>query len=134
MIFTLILTLSLIIGTVIASFIAIRDEEYGNCVILFFLLAIEGICLFANIDAIKKDNKQVIEYRFPSAHYKIETVVTKTSVMIDDSTSVEKNDTTFVVTGVEPIIMGGYNYDKEFYTLEEYSKPLKSKEKKYVKD
>lgn len=134
MLFVLILTSMLIIVTVIAFGLAIRDEEYGRCVVFFFALAAEALLFFADVDAIKKDNKQVVEYHFPSAHYKIETVVTKTSVMINDSTSLEKNDTTFVITGVEPIVMEGNNYYREFYTLEEYSKPLKSKETKYVKD
>lgn len=132
--FILILTSLLIIATVIAFGLAIRDEEYGKCVIFFFALALEAVLFFADADAIKKDNKQVVEYHFPAAHYKIETVVTKTSVMVNDSTSVEKNDTTFVITGVEPIVMEDNNYHREIYTLEEYNKPLKSKEKKYVKD
>lgn len=134
MIIYFILTILVLICLVIGVISTIRDGEYGAAIFcgLFTIFVIIMLC--ALIDAETQGNKQVVERYFPAEHYKMEVVVTESRTVINDSTTIVKTDTTYVITGVEQIVGGSENYDSEYVGLSEYEKPLKSTERKYVKN
>ena len=68
------------------------------------------------IDANSKNNEALTEYRFPAAHYKLETMVTvkRCTVYVNGVETVgEERDTTYVLTGIEPIILENNHYDRK---------------------
>jgi len=68
-------------------------------------------------------NEQVIEYYFPADHYKFEQIVKVTnekSVIGSDTLVTTKCDTTYRITGVEPIVWDENHYNRKAYSIKEY--------------
>ena len=115
MIFALIISLLLCISCLIWTIIAIKDREFGPAIFMFFFTFVTGVLVAVVIDAICKDNKQMIEYRFSAEHYKFqeEVSVSRKTIYINGVEAVEESrDTTYVLTGIEPIIIDNNNYER----------------------
>ena len=115
MIFALIISLLLCITCIIGTIIAIKDREFGAVVFTLFLTLSTGVIVAVVIDAMCKDNKQMIEYRFSAEHYKFqeEVSVSRKTIYINGVEAVEESrDTTYVLTGIEPIIIDNNNYER----------------------
>lgn len=68
-------------------------------------------------------NEQVVEYSFPADHYKFEQIVNVTNektVVGSDTLVTTKCDTTYRITGIEPIVGAETNFITKRYTKEEY--------------
>lgn len=68
-------------------------------------------------------NEQVVEYYFSADHYKFEQIVKVTSeksIIGSDTLVTTKCDTTYRITGVEPILWDENHYDRKYYSIEEY--------------
>lgn len=115
MIALFIILILLMAGCIAGLVYAIKDHEIGAT--LWFGICV-GLCLFtewAILDAKSKNNEILMEYRFPADHYKLETVVTvnkRTVYMNGVETACEERDTTYVLTGIEPIILENNHYDR----------------------
>ena len=97
-------------------FWAIADREWSAVLWCGFCSVAFGGFLFAEIDALRKGNEQVVEYRFSTDHYKVamEVVSTSKTVYIDGvETIAETRDTTYIITGVEPIVIKNNNYERK---------------------
>ena len=115
MIFALIIGLLLCISCLIWTIIAIKDREFGPAIFMFFFTFVTGVLVAVVIDAMCKDNKQMIEYRFSAEHYKFqeEVSVSRKTIYINGVEAVEESrDTTYVLTGIEPIIIDNNNYER----------------------
>lgn len=80
-----------------------KGYSTGVCCLLFALLPALWI-----ISVVSNNGKtREVEYRFPAADYKFSTEITITAekkVVGNDTVIVVSNDTTYVLTGNEPII------------------------------
>lgn len=116
MIAVFVILLLMIVGCVAGVVYAIKDREIGAAIWLGFLVS---LCIFLEItilDAKSKNNEALTEYRFPAAHYKLETVVTvkRCTVYVNGVETVgEERDTTYVLTGIEPILLENNHYDRK---------------------
>ena len=116
-IFYLILFTLFIICCLIGTIVSIRDGEWGAAIFALLLGLFSSILLFADIDAIRRDNTQTIEYYFPADHYTFEQVITETSetkYVGADTLVVVKRDTTYKLAGQDPIIGGNNHFDRKF--------------------
>ena len=116
-IFFLILFAFFTIFCLIGCIVSLRDGEWGMAIFAFLLSLFSSILLCADIDAIKKDNTQTVEYYFPADHYTFEQVITETSetkYVGADTLVVVKRDTTYKLVGQDPII-GSSKYVKREY-------------------
>ena len=115
MIFALIIGLLLCISGLIGTIISIKDGEFGAAIFSFFFTFLAGVIVAVVIDAMCKDNKQMIEYRFSAEHYKFqeEVSISRKIIYINGVEAVEESrDTTYVLTGIEPIIIDNNNYER----------------------
>ena len=123
MIFCFILLILLILLHLFGMFVTFKDEEYGGTLFLCLMMALCVFTLLGVIDTMKRQNEQVIEYYFPADHYKFEEIVTirnEKTVISSDTLVTTKCDTTYRITGVEPIMWKNKHYDRKYYTKEEY--------------
>lgn len=123
MIFCFILLIFLTIFQLFGIFGTFRDKEYGGTVFFCLMTVLCVIMLCGIIDAMKRQNEQVVEYYFPADHYKIEQIVTvrnEKSAIGSDTLVTTKCDTTYRITGIEPIVWKNNHYDRKYYTKEEY--------------
>lgn len=81
----------------------IAEESVAHFVMVF-LTFIMGAVLWTDIHACRVGNREVVSYSFPAETYKLEMVVTETVTNINGEAGVVKKDTTYVLTGVEPIV------------------------------
>ena len=95
----------LLLTLIILGIISFWHKGYsaGVCCLLFALLPAAWI-----ISVVSNNGKtREVEYRFPAADYKFSTEITITAekkVVGNDTVIVVSNDTTYVLTGNEPII------------------------------
>lgn len=123
MIFCFILLILLTIFQLFGIFGTFRDKEYGGTVFFCLMTILCMIMLFGLIDAMKRQNEQIVEYYFPADHYKLEQIVTirnEKSAIGSDTLVTTKCDTTYRITGIEPIVWKNNHYDRKYYTKEEY--------------
>lgn len=123
MIFCFILLIFLTILQLFGIFGTFRDKEYGGTVFFCLMTVLCVIMLCGIIDAMKRQNEQVVEYYFPADHYKIEQIVTVRNEKSDIGSNTlvtTKCDTTYRITGIEPIVWKNNHYDRKYYTKEEY--------------
>lgn len=116
-IFYLISLVFFIILCLVGIIVSIRDGEWGAAVFAFLLSLILSILLFADIDAIRRDNTQTVEYYFPADHYAFEQVITETSetkYIGNDTLVVVKRDTTYKLVGQDPIIGGDKHFNRKY--------------------
>ena len=117
LIFYLVVTCCAVICCAIGIVISIRDGEWGSACFAFFLGVISSILLYADIDAIRRDNIQTVEYYFPADHYTFEQIITETNetkYVGNDTLVVVKRDTTYKLVGQDPIIGGSNNFKREY--------------------
>ena len=85
----------------------------------FFLVLcsiVTGLLEWVLIDAATKGNQQVVEYSFPASHYTFDKKITVTynAVVVNGVELIEEErDTTYVLTGFEPIVNEGPNYQRK---------------------
>ena len=116
-IFYLVLFILFIIICFIGVIASVRDGEWGSAIFALLLGLLSSILLFADIDAIRRDNTQNIEYYFPAKHYNFEQVITETSetkYIGADTLVVVKRDTTYKLVGQDPIIGGNYHFNRKY--------------------
>jgi uncharacterized membrane protein len=116
-IFCLILLVCFIILCLIGVIVSIRDGEWGVTVFAFLLGLFLSILLFADIDAIRRDNTRTVEYYFPADHYTFEQIITETSetkYIGNDTLVVVKRDTTYKLVGQDPIIGGDNHFNRKY--------------------
>ena len=85
---------------------AIFMGEGFEAITMFFLTLCCGVVHFGLVDAQKRGNRESVTYSFPAENYKMEMVVNDktTTVFVDGvETEATKKDTTYVITGIEPI-------------------------------
>ena len=104
MIARFVITIVLLIGCVMGFIFAIREEESGWAFLLGTCVFIEGLLLAVLIDAAKRGNRETAVYSFPAETYKFEMVVSETITSNGSTDTVTKKDTTYVLTGIEPIM------------------------------
>ena len=116
MIGTLVLCIFLTQVCLIGTVCAFRDSEIVPGIFLFFMTVLNGFLVGVVIDSMCKGNEQLVEYRFPADHYKIETEVTvshRTVYLNGEEVIAEDRDTTYVLTGAEPILIENPNYKRK---------------------
>ena len=116
-IFYLVLFILFTIICFIGVIASIRDGEWGTAIFALILGLLSSILLFADIDAIRRDNTQTVEYYFPADHYTFEQVITETSetkYVGADTLVVVKRDTTYKLVGQDPIIGGSNHFDRKY--------------------
>jgi hypothetical protein len=117
LIFYLVISCCAVIFCSIGVVASIRDGEWGLACFLFFLGVISSILLYADIDAIRRDNIQTIEYYFPADHYTFEQIITETNetkYVGADTLVVVKRDTTYKLVGQDPIIGDSDHFKREY--------------------
>ena len=121
MIASIVMGTLLIIACIVGIVMAIADGEHGAVIICVCGLLLGGLITWSGIDACKEGNQENVELRFPSEHYTLSTEVTVTErvVIIDgESTIITTRDTTYVITGIEPIF-GCNNYERKVSRITE---------------
>lgn len=107
----ILLTLLCLIGMVSAF----RDSDIGPGIWLLVMAAICGLLSGVVIDSMCKGNEELVEYRFPADHYKFETEVTvshRTVYLEGEEVIAEDRDTTYILTGIEPIVLHDNHYKR----------------------
>ena len=116
MIVVFIILILLMAGCMTGLVYAIKDREVGAALWLGICIGMLIFMEWVVIDANSKNNEALTEYRFPAAHYKLETMVTvkRCTVYVNGVETVgEERDTTYVLTGIEPIILENNHYDRK---------------------
>ena len=116
-IFSLILLAFLTFFCLIGVIVSIRDGEWGTAIFALILGLLSSILLFADIDAIRRDNTQTVEYYFPADHYTFEQIITETNetkYVGADTLVVVKRDTTYKLVGQDPIIGGNHHFNRKY--------------------
>ena len=94
----------ILLSLCVAFFIhAVSEQEWGWVLFLGLSVIIEGGLLWTLIDATKMGNRETVIYSFPAETYKLEMVVTETVTKTDTTETESRKDTTYVLTGIEPI-------------------------------
>ena len=112
----LILTGLMLLVCAIFTFCAVAEREWGAFIYFLASSIAFGIFLGIEIDIVKKGNQELVEYRFPTSHYKVEMVISSkmNTVYVNGvETVAETRDTTYVITGVEPMAMKKDNYERK---------------------
>ena len=95
---------------------AIKDGQVAAAVCFVGFTVVYGISAGLTIDAMSKNNEQMVEYRFSSSHYNLEEEVVSSirTVRIDSVEVIEETrDTTYILTGTEPIMLKSNNYERK---------------------
>lgn len=100
----------------------IEKEIIPGVFVLILGILPAGLCSFV-MHAQVTGNEKVVEYYFPADHYKFEQIVNVTNektVVGSDTLVTTKCDTTYRITGIEPIVGHETNFSTKRYTKEEY--------------
>lgn len=116
MVIALVFFILITIFCLVLGIMAIRDGEVaaGVCSVGFAL--IYSVLAGITINVMPKNNEEMVEYRFSSAHYNLqEEVVSSIRTVRIDSVEVieETRDTTYILTGKEPIMLKSNNYERK---------------------
>lgn len=115
MIFALIVSILLCCACLAGFITAIKDKEFGSSIFLFFFTLVSGLLIAVIINAMCRHNEQIVEYRFSAEHYTLqeEVNVTRKTVYLNGVEAVEEQrDTTYILTGIEPIIIKDNNFER----------------------
>lgn len=100
----------------VLGIMAIRDGQVAAAVCFVGFTIIYGVSVGLTIDAMSKNNEHMVEYRFSSAHYNLQEEVSSSirTVRIDSVEVIEETrDTTYILTGKEPIMLKSNNYERK---------------------
>lgn len=116
MIGVLILMSVIFAGSFFGAIACFIKKNYPIGFFLILVSIVSGGFDWLLIDAAKKDNTQTVEYSFSADHYTFDKVVTVTYKEVYHNgvkMIEEQSDTTYVLTGTEPIFNEAPNYKRK---------------------
>ena len=116
MIIILVLMSVILVGCIIFIGFAIKEKDWSALAFLILMSTISFFILISDINAMKRGNRENVEYRFPAEHYKMfeeVTVSNKTTYINGVPVVSESRDTVYVLVGEEPMVIDDNHYERK---------------------